>query len=266
MFIVKIPAINGNTKGCERSGEMILKELRKIHVNEHGKEIDFDFLDLEEIHIDNKNHGMTNKLIYENAKEIFGIKEKTIFLGGDQSITFSLARAFFDYCENESKIPCLVVFDAHPDCNEKTDDFPTNEEWLRALIESGFPKENILLVGMRNSNKKENIFLKENKIKTMTMNSLTEDLHESCDSIMEFSEGKNLYVSIDIDVIDPSFAPSTEKKETGGLSGREFLYLMNRINKIKNLRAVDITEINEKYDKEELKTIKLGAKIVAEMI
>ena len=41
---------------------------------------------------------------------------------------------------------------------------------------------------------------------------------------------------------------------------------MNRINKIKNLRAVDITEINEKYDKEELKTIKLGAKIVAEMI
>ena len=45
------------------------------------------------------------------------------------------------------------------------------------------------------------------------------------------------------------------------------LYLIQRINRIKNLRAIDLVEINEKQDKEyEGKTIKLGAKIVAELI
>jgi agmatinase len=82
---------------------------------------------------------------------------------------------------------------------------------------------------------------------------------------MEFSSGKELYVSIDIDVIDPAFAPSTGYPETGGLTSRQFLYLIQRIKKIKTLRAVDLVEINEKKDKDKI-TVKLGAKILAELI
>ena len=277
MFIVKIPAVNSslNTEGCARSGEAIIKELRKINVNEDGKEINVDKLDLEEIHIDNSDLEKTNNLIYENAEEIFETKSKTIFLGGDQSITFSLGKAFLDYCEEESKEPCLIIFDAHPDCmgdyayasRKIGEKFPTNEEWLRALIEYGFPAKNILLVGIRNKSPEENDFLKKNKIQNFMMGNLSEDLRETCDTIMEFSNGKELYVSIDIDVVDPSFAPSTAKTESGGLTSRELIYLIKRINKIKNLRAVDLTEINLEMDKEKNNhTIKLGAKIVSELL
>jgi len=97
------------------------------------------------------------------------------------------------------------------------------------------------------------------------MNSLTEDLHDMCDTIMEFSNGKELYVSIDVDVIDPAFAPSTGYPEAGGLTSRQFIYLLQRIKKIKNLRAVDLVEINEKNDKEGI-TVRLGAKIMAELL
>jgi arginase family enzyme len=84
---------------------------------------------------------------------------------------------------------------------------------------------------------------------------------------MEFSNGKELYVSIDIDVIDPAFAPSTGYPEVGGLTSRQFIYLIQRINKIKNLRAIDLVEINEKQDKQNNNlTINLGAKILAELI
>ena len=101
----------------------------------------------------------------------------------------------------------------------------------------------------------------------MKMNAITEDLHEACDTIMEFSQGKELYVSVDISVLDPVFAPAAHHSEAGGLSGREFIYIIQRINKIKNLRAVDMVEINEKKDKEcKNMTIKLGAKILSEMI
>jgi arginase family enzyme len=144
---------------------------------------------------------------------------------------------------------------------------PTHEEWLRKLVEEGFPKENILIVGARNSHQSEIKFIRENKIKTISINNLTEDLQDMCDTIMEFSNGKELYVSIDIDVIDPVFAPSTGYPEIGGLTSRQFIYLIQRIKKIKTLRAVDIVEINEKMDKENNNlTVKLGAKILAELI
>jgi len=266
MFIVKIPGINGlgKTKGCEKAGNEILKSLKEIYINEQGKIINIDKLDLEEIHVDNSDLEMKNKLIYKNSFKTFETKPKTVFLGGDHSISYSTTRAFFDYCQNNDKEPCLIVFDAHADCMEPMKE-PTHEEWLRALIEKGFPAENILLVGVRNLWKKELEFLKKHKIRMINMNQLIGDLQDTCDTIMEFSNGKELYVSIDIDVIDPVFAPAVGYAESGGLTSRQFIYLIQRINKIKNLRAVDIVEINPDKDKDNL-TIKLGAKILSELI
>jgi agmatinase len=268
MFIVKIPLINGlgKTKGCERAGNAVLEALKEIYSSEEGKPIDTSLLDLEEIHIDNSNLELSNELIYKNSLEIFEAKPKVIFLGGDHSISYSTAKAFLKHCKSIKKKPCLIVFDSHPDCMEPMKE-PTHEEWLRDVVEEGFPGENILIVGLRNSHKDEIKFIKENKIKTLSISNIAEDLEDMCDTIMEFSDGKELYVSIDIDVIDPVFAPSTGYPEVGGLTSRQFIYLIQRIKKIKNLRAVDIVEINEKMDKQNNNlTVKLGAKIVAELI
>lgn len=267
MYIVKVPGINGlgHTNGCEQAGNAIIAKLKDIYSNEAGKEIDTSKLDLEEIHLDNFNLELTNKLIYQNSFKDYENKPFTIFLGGDHSVSYSLTRAFFDYCDNSGKKPCLIVFDAHPDCMEPVDsNFPTHEEWLRALVEDGFPASNILLVGIRNSEKTELKFLKEKGIKTISMNALLLDLEATCDFIMEFSNGKELYVSLDIDVIDPAFAPSTFYGEPGGLSSREMIYLVQRLARVKGLRAFDLVEINKEQDKDE-KTIKLGAKLISEL-
>jgi agmatinase len=270
MFIVKVPGINGlgKTKGCEKAGNAILDALSEIHTNELGVPIDKRLLDLEEIHLDNFNLELTNDLIYKNAFETFEEKSRTIFLGGDHSISFSLTHAFLDYCQSreEVKEPCLIVFDAHSDLMKPVDgNFPTHEEWLRGIIEKGFPVENILLVGVRNQDPSEIQFLKEKGIRMISMNKLMGDLHETCDTIMEFASGKELYVSIDVDIIDPAFASATGYCEPGGLTSREFLYIVQRINKMKNLKAVDIVEINP--DKEGAKiTIQLGSKILSELI
>lgn len=276
MFIVKVPGINSlndRTKGCRDSGNAILKVLKEeISSNESGKEIIFSNLDLEEIHLDNSNLKLSNKLIYENAFETFEIKSKTIFLGGDHSISYSLTRAFFDYCQNSApaKEPCLIVFDAYPNLiNLKEDNkYPNNEEWLNQLIKEGFPSKNILLVGNRKFNKGELDFIKNNKIRTISLNQILLDIEDSCDIIMEFSNNKELYLSIDISVIDPAFAPSTSSKiDSGGLTSRQLVYLVQRINKIKSLRAIDLVEINAEEDKKFKEiTIKLGAKILSEFL
>jgi len=266
MFIVKIPGINGlgKTNGCEKAGNAILDSLNEIHSNEQGVPIDVKLLDLEEIHLDNFNLELTNGLIYKNSLKAFETKPKTVFLGGDHSISYSTAKAFLDYCKNSGKEPCLIIFDAHADCMPPMKE-PTHEEWLRALIEDGFPSENILLVGVRNLWRDEMVFLREKNIRVISMNQLIDDLQDTCDTIMEFSNGKELYVSVDIDVIDPVFASATGYQESGGLTSRQFIYLIQRINKIKNLRAIDIVEINPEKDKTGL-TVKLGAKILGELL
>jgi len=133
------------------------------------------------------------------------------------------------------------------------------------LIEEGFPIENILLVGVRNMWEDEIVFLKEKRIQRISINSIVDDIDNIADTIMEFASGKDVYVSIDIDVVDPAFAPATGYPEPGGLSSREFIYLIQRINKVKNLRAVDIVEINPEKKGREM-TVKLGAKILSELI
>ena len=265
-MIIKVPGINGlgKTKGCEKAGNAILDSLKKIYSNEKGIPIDVNLLDLEEIHVNNSDLESANDLIYKNSFKVFETKLKTIFLGGDHSISYSLTRAFLDYCQNSGKEPCLIIFDAHADCMEPMKE-PTHEEWLRGLVEKGFPSENILLVGTRNLWRDELIFLKQKDMKIISMNHFVEDLQETCDTIMEFSSGKELYISIDIDVIDPVFAPATGYQEPGGLTSRQFIYLIQRMNKIKNLRAVDIVEINPDKDVNNL-TVKLGAKILGELL
>lgn len=266
MFIVKIPGINGleKTRGCEKAGNAILESLRKIHSNENGIPIDVDLLDLEDIHLDNNRLEEANKLIYENSFETFEAKPRTVFLGGDHSISYSIGKAFLDYCKQNEKKPCLIVFDSHPDCMPAEKE-PNHEQWLRKLIEEGFPTENILLVGLRNSLKEEIRFLKEKKIQTININLFLEDIENACDTIMEFANGKELYVSIDIDVVDPSCAPGTGYPVAGGLTSRQLIYLMQKINKIRSLRAVDIVEVNSEKDFNEM-TVQLAAKILGELV
>ncbi|MEK6926584.1 MAG: arginase family protein [Nanoarchaeota archaeon] len=266
MQIIKVPGINGlgKTKGCEKAGNEILTTLKEIYSNEQEKPIDVKLLDLEEIHLDNGNLELTNKLIYENALEAYD-KNRVIFLGGDHSISFSIVKAFLKHSRVIGKEPCLIVFDSHPDCMKPVKGFPTHEEWLRGLIEEGFPSENVLLVGVRNSYVDELKFISENKIKIIKVNQILENLEETSEVIMEFANKKELYLSIDVDVVDPAFAPGTGYKEPGGLTSRQLIYIIQRMNKMKNLKAIDIVEINPSLDKDNL-TVKLGAKILAELL
>jgi len=282
--VLKVPGINGlsKTEGCEKAPEKILDVLKnEIYSKESGKTIDYNSLNIKNIEVDNSNLEKASGEIYDSSLEELKNSredEKIIFLGGDHSISYHTARAFFDYCQsadsfsenNKIREPCLIVFDAHPDLMSVTsgsEEYPNHEEWLRQLIGDDFPVENILLVGVRNFDPAEAEFIKEKGIKTMPIEGFFEDIAGGGDMIMEFSRGKELYVSLDIDVVDPAFAPGTGYTEAGGFSSREFLYLVKRLNKIKNLKALDIVEINPKKDeKYDYRTVRLGARVLSELI
>jgi len=263
MQIIRVCLINsmGKTLGCEKAPVEVLKELKNIKLSEAGKEIDFNKLNLEEIHVNLKNLEESYYLIFENSKEAFEKNFKTFFIGGDHSISYSIGRAFNKIEEN----PLLIVFDAHADCCE-IGKKPVHDSWLRGLVENGFDGRKIILIAARKMSFEELKFIKENKITLISMDVLQEDLQGVCDMIMERARNASgFYLSIDIDCVDPAYAPGAGDLAPGGISSRDLIYFLKRLSLLNNFRGADIVEINPDKDINRV-TIKLGARLLAEMI
>lgn len=246
MKIVSVPRINAlGLEGPEKMGRKVLVELG---------------IEGEDIKVDNSDIESSERIIYSKSKEIFKEDEKVCFIGGDHSITYPIFKAFGEVNENSF----LIVFDAHADCMPPMKE-PTHEEFLRAIIDKGLVKsENVILVGVRKVEDVEGKFLKDSGIKVF---SEIYDLESVADYITEKANGKDVYVSVDIDVLDPAFAPAVNYPEVNGLSSKELFYLLRRIFCIKNLKVLDVVEaIPEKDLKFDNRTIKICAKIIEDFI
>ncbi len=261
MKFIKAPSLNGlgKTEGCEKAPEKIISSLKEFYLNESGI---LPVFELKDVAIDNSNIEKNNKAIYEKVKLNLDKTDKTIILGGDHSITYPCFKAFSE-CYNN---PGLIVFDAHPDLMHNFNP-PTHEDYLKTLIEEGhLKKEDIILVGLRNWHKDEYDYLTKNNIRYFNMKKISDigikELSETL--MMNARKFEALYLSIDIDVADPSFAPGTGYIEPAGLTSRELLFLLQKLNLLKNIKAIDLVEINPDKDINEI-TSKLGAKILTEL-
>lgn len=265
--IIKVPLVNGlnTTKGVELAPDAIMEQMKTIYSNESGVAIDAASLAVEEFSF-SEDLVEANDAMYEQVFKKYGKEERLLFLGGDHSVSYALTRSFMDYCNHIKRKPALIIFDAHPDLMEPVDQsIPTHEEWVSALINQGFDPKRILFVGLRNSDPQELDVIQSLGIKVFSMHDFLLDLEGKTDAIMEFGYGCDVYVSIDIDVVDPAFAPGVGYSEPGGFASRQFLYIVQRLKLMKHLRAIDLVEVNPKKDVNAM-TSKLGAKIVAELL
>ncbi|MBR9705574.1 arginase family protein [Candidatus Pacearchaeota archaeon] len=264
MQITKIKLVNsmGKTKGCELAPDLVIDELRRIGHNEKGTRIDFDQLNIREIGFDMNNLEEALFNIQRDSRTSFEKHFKNLFIGGDHNISYSVCKSFL----KTEKNPLILIFDAHADCMQAGKE-PTHEEWLRKLLEEEhLGSSNIVMISTRNIWKEEVEFIRRNKITIISMDVLQEDLHGVCDMLMERARSSSgFYVSIDIDCLDPAFAPGTGYIEPGGLSSRELIYMLKRLVMLDNFRGADIVEINPKKDINNM-TVRLGAKLLSEMV
>jgi len=182
----------------------------------------------ETLKLNNSNIEEQEKKIYKKAKKI---KEKTIFIGGDHSISYPITKALF------KKYPRLklIILDAHPDLMPPMEN-PTHEEWLNAIIKNGLNPKNILLIGARDIDPKE----KKYPIQTIAISKL----NNSKEKIKEFTKENQVYLSIDIDFFDAKVAPATGYPEKNGASKEQGLTLIKDIIENTNIISADLTEIN----------------------
>ncbi|MBU1030992.1 MAG: arginase family protein [Nanoarchaeota archaeon] len=242
-------------EGQELAPEKITSFLKDFYLTENGV---LPVINQETIIIDNNDVEESFKKI---EQQLDFSNSFTMIVGGDHSITYPSFKTFSKNYEN----PGMVIFDAHPDVQ---DDFKiSHEDYLRNLINDNIiKKENIIIIGIRNWSKEEVQYLKNNKIKFYTMRELSfEEEREICDAVMSVARSwDGFYLSIDIDVLDPAFAPGTGYAEPGGMTTRQLIYFLQRLKLLKNLKATDIVEVNPKIDLNDM-TSKAAAKIIIEL-
>ena len=229
MELIGIPGINGlgKTNGVEKSFDIFCSG-NKLELNKNNTSEQF-------------------KKIYRFSKKV---SKKYFFFGGDHSISYPLVKGIL---EKNPGIK-LLVFDAHPDLMESMVE-PTHEEWLRALVEDGFPTENILLVGIRKYSKNVDIseieFAKEKNIQIIYSDEI-ENKKNILDRFVSFGK---IYFSLDIDVLDEKVFSSTGYPEKDGLNEKEFFELIDLVVSCKNLFWADLVEINVKNISEKEKNL-----------
>jgi agmatinase len=194
-----------------------------------------------------------------------------IVLGGDHTITFANAtgvarvHGFGDVA--------LVHFDAHADTGEmQNGQLYGHGTPMRRLVESGaVPGHRFVQIGLRGYWPEPDVmaWMREQRMRSYLMNEIEDrGLKTVVDEAVTYSlEGgaKGVFLSIDIDVVDPGFAPGTGTPEPGGLTSRQLLDTVRRLSKELNIIGADVVEVSPPYDSAEI-TSYLANRVVLEIL
>jgi agmatinase len=192
-------------------------------------------------------------MIYRKIAEVAGSGAIPIIFGGDHSITWPAATAVAEVRRPGSI--GIVHFDAHADtAHDGWGVLASHGTPMRRLIESGAVKgKNFVQLGLRGYWPPKETFewMKEQGLRWHFMHEIEERGAEAviADAIAEALDGPDfIYLSIDIDVIDPGMAPGTGTPEPGGMLTREVLRAIRQIVGAVELAGMDIVEVSPPYD------------------
>jgi formiminoglutamase len=202
---------------------------------------------------------------YERIKQkvsgVLGKHKLLLAIGGDNSITYSLASNLWMDLSNVG----LITLDAHHDLR----DGHSNGSPVWQLIQAGMPGKNIVQIGIADfANSLEySTRAKENGLTVISRAALrNQSIAQAVAKAIDIAGagGREIYVDLDVDVCDRSVVPACPASMPGGLTAdqlREAAYLLASE---KRVRAIDITEIDAAQDAPDQRTLRLAALLILE--
>jgi len=257
IFGVPFDSTHSYKPGCRFGPDAIRGTFNNIEIFQPEFGVDLEAVNINDL--GNTKHTVVAtemlQMVENITSELKKQSKQMIILGGEHLITLGSFTCF-------PKDTGYVVFDAHYDLRDQYADIKlSHAAYLRRIVEKR-GSENIVHVGARAFVKEELAFLKEHNIRTVSDKEirdgngakLLKDITSTFDS---------LYVSIDLDVLDPAFAPGVGNPEAVGISSRELYDLITTLQN-KKIVAADIVELNPTYDNGS--TASMAAKMISTII
>jgi len=179
-----------------------------------------------------------------------------VAIGGEHSLSAAVVESF-------AKNVCVLFLDAHADFRESYQGERYNHACTLRRIVDHVGSDKVFLCGLRSAGKEEYNELTKQNISVSDSYSFFES--KKGDIIKEIQSkflNQPIYVSIDIDVFDPAFAPGTGTPEPFGLFPHDVLRIIDAL--IPQIIGFDITEINPEFDQGQ--TSFLGAKMIRHIL
>ena len=174
--------------------------------------------------------------------EILSDGKTPIILGGEHTLTLASA---LKVCKRGGG---LIVLDAHLDLRDEFMDTRLNHTtWLRRLLER-FGDLKMMIIGVREASSDLTDYAEKKRIKILKANRIMKEYVGSIKAVKDYVSTLNeVYLSIDMDVLDPAYAPGVSNPEPCGLSPTMVREIVEEICSIK-LGGLDIVEVNPLFD------------------
>lgn len=196
------------------------------------------------------------QIVEERAMEVLR-HPLALFLGGDHSVTIPLIQAFDRVVDGPFGV---LHFDAHFDLFDSYD----GHRWSHACTERralelpGLDPQHLVFVGQRSFPRKELDFLQAHpEIAYYTARQCyREGIEAVADQVVEkLKDVQAVYFTLDIDGLDPAYAPGTGTPEGGGVSTRELMELARIIFQKLPVRAMDVVEVSPPLDSADITSV-----------
>ncbi|SDN01213.1 agmatinase [Bacillus sp. OK048] len=220
-------------------------------------DVDVKYFDAGDIPLPFGNAQRSLDLIEEFVDQVLAAGKFPFGMGGEHLVSWPVMKAV------HKKYPDLAIIhmDAHTDLREQYEGEPLSHSTpIRKIAEHIGPK-NVYSFGIRSGMKEEFQWAKENGMhlsKFEVLQPLKEVLPELA--------GRPVYVTIDIDVLDPAHAPGTGTVDAGGITSKELLASIHEIARSGvNVVGCDLVEVAPIYDPSE-QTANTASKLIREML
>jgi agmatinase len=203
---------------------------------------DLKIHDLGDLHISGKVDE-TLKRLELVTKDLLDAKKMPVVIGGEHTVTLGVIRSLGE------KV-ALVSFDAHLDLRNEYMGLTTSHTTFMRRINEQIKPHKILEIGTRAVCKEELEYAKKSGTQFLTVQQIRRDGVEKTTKKIDalLADCERIYLTIDMDVLDPAFAPAVQNPEPDGLDMPMFLDLLGRVCDHR-IVAFDLVEVAPHYDK-----------------
>jgi len=228
-----------------RFGPLAIREAsQNIETYSFRSNIDVEDLkihDLGDLHVTG-DVNETLKRLELVVKDVLNAKKTPVAMGGEHTIAFGATRAI-------GRNTAIMAFDAHLDLrDEYLGQKISHTTFMRRICEQVNPKK-ILEIGTRAACKEEIGYARKSHIQFFTTQQVRKDgVDETVKKIRKvLADAKRVYLTIDMDVLDPAFVPAVQNPEPDGLCMRTFLDVLCGVCDSR-IVAFDVVEVAPHYD------------------
>lgn len=218
--------------------------------------LDLKIFDAGDVKLTNEeNPSKMNDMVEKFTDKILENNVKTIMIGGEHSVSYPVFKSHF---KKHSDLH-LVHFDAHTDLRDEFYGEPFSHACIVKKCIDLMGNGKAFQFGIRSGSKEE--FDLHNQGVTYIEKSKATTIKKVVKKLID----KPVYITIDIDVLDPSIAPGTGTPEAGGMMYEELIEALKELTKIHNVVGIDLVELSPKVDASN-RTTALAVKLMREIM